>query len=64
MTDRDFNYAQDLENIDDVLPQSDHEVSAGSFAVVAYTMSTSKKGGNWYLNTNIQFVIVHSQGIQ
>ena len=33
-------------------------------AVVEYTMSTSKKGGNWHLNTNIQFVIVHSQEIQ
>lgn len=33
-------------------------MSAGSFAVVAYTMSTFKKGGNWHLNTNIQFVIV------
>ena len=57
-SDRDFDYAQDLEVIDDVLPQLDHEVSAGSFAVVAYTMSTFKKAGSWHLNTNIQFVIV------
>jgi hypothetical protein len=56
--DRPFDYAADLENIATVLPGFGEEVPAGSFAVVAYTMSTFKKGDNWHLNTNVQFVIL------
>jgi hypothetical protein len=53
-----FDYADDLEHIDSVLPRFDAEIPAGSFAVVAYTMSTYKKAANCHLNTNIQFVIL------
>ena len=53
-----FDYANDLELIDSVLPRFDGEIPAGSFAVVAYTMSTYKKGPNHHLSTNVQFVIL------
>jgi hypothetical protein len=53
-----FNFADDLEYIDSVLPHFDGEIPAGSFAAVAYTMSTYKKASNFHLNTNIQFVIL------
>jgi hypothetical protein len=53
-----FDYAKDLDNVDSVLPRFEAEVPAGSFAVVAYTMSTFRKAGGYHLNTNIQFVIL------
>lgn len=53
-----FDYAKDLDRIDSILPRFDAEVPAGSFAVVAYTMSTFKKTGSYHLNTNVQFVIL------
>jgi hypothetical protein len=53
-----FDYAQDLDNINKVLPLFDQEVPPGSFAVVAYTMSTYNKAGRRQLNTNVQFVIL------
>ena len=53
-----FDYAADLDNIATVLPSFNGEILGGSFVVVAYTMSTFKKGGNWHLNTNVQFVLL------
>ena len=53
-----FNYAEDLEHVDSVLPKFDGEIPAGSFAIVAYTMSTYQKGSNHHLSTNVQFVIL------
>ena len=53
-----FDYAKDIENVDSVLPKYNAEVPAGSFAIVAYTMSTFNKAGSYHLNTNIQFVIL------
>jgi hypothetical protein len=53
-----FDYANDLEHIDSVLPRFDAEIPAGSFAVVGYTMSTYKRAVNTHLNTNVQFVIL------
>jgi len=41
-----------------MLPLFNAEVPAGSFLVVAYTMTAYKKGDVWNLSTNIQFVIV------
>lgn len=53
-----LDYEGDLENIENILPRFDQEIPPGSFAVVAYTMSAYKKGDNWNLGTNVQFVIV------
>lgn len=53
-----FNYAGDFDNIAKILPSFDGEVPAGSFAVVAYTLSCYKKAENWHLSSNVQFVIV------
>lgn len=53
-----FDYANDLEHVDSVLPRFDGEIPAGSFAIVAYTMSTYKKAANHHLSTNVQFVIL------
>jgi hypothetical protein len=53
-----FNYATDLDNIESVLPLLGEEVPSGSFAVVGYTMSSFKKGTEWHVNSNVQFVIL------
>ena len=53
-----FDYANDLEHVDSVLPRFDGEIPASSFAIVAYTMSTYKKAANHHLSTNVQFVIL------
>jgi len=53
-----FNYAGDFDKIAKILPSFDGEVPAGSFAVVAYTLSCYKKAENWHLSSNVQFVIV------
>jgi hypothetical protein len=53
-----FNYDSDFDHIDKVLPRYEAEIPSGSFAVVAYTLSTYKKGANMHLNTNVQFVIL------
>lgn len=53
-----FDYANDLEHVDSVLPRFEGEIPAGSFAVVAYTMSTYRKPPNHHLSTNVQFVIL------
>ena len=53
-----FDYAIDLEHVDTVLPRFEGEIPPGSFVVVAYTMSTYKKGANHHLSTNVQFVIL------
>jgi hypothetical protein len=55
---RAFNYGTDLDNIETILPIFDNEIPSGSFAVVAYTMSSFKKGADWHVNTNVQFVIL------
>jgi len=53
-----FDYEKDLDHIESVLPIFGEEIPAGSFAVVAYTMSTFKKGAEWHVNTNVQFVVL------
>jgi hypothetical protein len=53
-----FDYGNDLEHIDSILPRFEEEILAGSFAVVAYTMSTYKKATKVHLSTNVQFVIL------
>ena len=53
-----FYYAADLDHVDSALPRYEHEIPPGSFAVVAYTMSTYKKGVDFHLNTNVQFVVL------
>ena len=53
-----FDYACDLDHIDAMLPLFNAEIPPGSFVVVAYTMSTYKKGANFHLSTNVQFVIL------
>lgn len=53
-----FDYANDLDHVEAVLPLYEAEIPPGSFAVVAYTASTYKKGTNFHLTTNVQFVIL------
>jgi hypothetical protein len=53
-----LNYATDLDQIQSLLPTFDGEIPSGSFAVVAYTMSSFKKAAAWNVNTNVQFVIL------
>jgi hypothetical protein len=53
-----FDYANDLEHMDSVLPRFEAEIPSGSFAVVGYTMSTYKKAANFHLSTNVQFVVL------
>ena len=53
-----FDYAKHLDGIESVLPRFEAEIPVGSFAVVAYSMSTFKKSGGYHLNTNVQFVIL------
>ena len=53
-----FNYSSDLDDIGTALPLYGSEIPVGSFAIVAYTLSSFKKGGEWHLNSNVQFVIL------
>ena len=53
-----FNYSTDLDDIGTALPLYGSEIPTGSFAVVAYTLSSYKKGTEWYLNSNVQFVVL------
>lgn len=53
-----FDYNCNLAQVHEMLPLFNAEVPAGSFLVVAYTMTAYKKGDVWNLSTNIQFVIV------
>ena len=53
-----FDYAKDLDHIESILPVFGEEIPAGSFAVVGYTMSSFKKGAEWHVNTNVQFVVL------
>jgi hypothetical protein len=53
-----FDYANDLEHIDSVLPRYDAEIPSGSFAIVGYSMSVYKKADGFSLRTGVQFVIL------
>ena len=53
-----FNYSTDLDDIGTALPLYGSKIPTGSFAVVAYTLSSYKKGSEWHLNSNVQFVIL------
>ncbi|KAH6888883.1 hypothetical protein BKA70DRAFT_1121311 [Coprinopsis sp. MPI-PUGE-AT-0042] len=55
----DFNFKENLVNIDSVLPRWNDEVPYGSFVVIAYTVAVYRaNNGNWTLSCNIRWVML------
>ncbi|KAH6869346.1 hypothetical protein BKA70DRAFT_1131885 [Coprinopsis sp. MPI-PUGE-AT-0042] len=55
----DFDFMEDLVNIDRILPRWEGEIPYGSFVVVAYTIAVYRaNNGHWTLSCNIQWAMI------